>query len=99
MKGYAVPIESGTPRLVTDLLRLQELVKTAANSFLATKISFISNAMAELCDAAGADVASWLMLLAWMTESVESSSTGLALVEDASRKTFVPSWHAPATWS
>ncbi|MFD5098583.1 UDP-glucose dehydrogenase family protein [Streptomyces albidochromogenes] len=32
-----------------------ELVKVAANSFLATKISFI-NAMAEVCDAAGADV-------------------------------------------
>jgi UDPglucose 6-dehydrogenase len=34
-----------------------ELVKTAANSFLATKISFI-NAMAELCEAAGADITS-----------------------------------------
>ena len=32
-----------------------ELVKTAANAFLATKISFI-NAMAEVCEAAGADV-------------------------------------------
>ena len=51
---YAVPLEAGTPRLVTDL-PTAELVKTAANSFLATKISFI-NAMAELCDAAGADV-------------------------------------------
>lgn len=51
---YATPLESGTPRLVTDL-PTAELVKTAANSFLATKISFI-NAMAELCDAAGADV-------------------------------------------
>lgn len=51
---YSVPLESGTPRLVTDL-PTAELVKTAANSFLATKISFI-NAMAELCDAAGADV-------------------------------------------
>lgn len=51
---YAAPLESGTPRLVTDL-PTAELVKTAANSFLATKISFI-NAMAELCDAAGADV-------------------------------------------
>lgn len=51
---YAKPLESGTPRLVTDL-PTAELVKTAANSFLATKISFI-NAMAELCDAAGADV-------------------------------------------
>lgn len=51
---YAFPLEAGTPRLVTDL-PTAELVKTAANSFLATKISFI-NAMAELCDAAGADV-------------------------------------------
>ncbi|NUT71235.1 UDP-glucose/GDP-mannose dehydrogenase family protein [Pseudarthrobacter sp. C4D7] len=51
---YAQPLEAGTPRLVTDL-PTAELVKTAANSFLATKISFI-NAMAELCDAAGADV-------------------------------------------
>ena len=32
-----------------------ELVKVAANAFLATKISFI-NAMAELCDATGGDV-------------------------------------------
>ncbi|MFJ4262334.1 UDP-glucose dehydrogenase family protein [Paenarthrobacter nicotinovorans] len=51
---YAAPLADGTPRLVTDL-PTAELVKTAANSFLATKISFI-NAMAELCDAAGADV-------------------------------------------
>ncbi|MHC6593427.1 UDP-glucose dehydrogenase family protein [Arthrobacter sp. C152] len=51
---YSVPLEAGTPRLITDL-PTAELVKTAANSFLATKISFI-NAMAELCDAAGADV-------------------------------------------
>lgn len=53
-KVYAAPLEAGTPRLVTDL-PTAELVKTAANSFLATKISFI-NAMAELCDAVGADV-------------------------------------------
>jgi UDPglucose 6-dehydrogenase len=53
---YAVPLSSGTPRLVTDH-PTAELVKTAANSFLATKISFI-NAMAELCEAAGADVTS-----------------------------------------
>ncbi|MET4899394.1 UDP-glucose/GDP-mannose dehydrogenase family protein [Paenarthrobacter sp. CC6] len=51
---YSIPLANGTPRLVTDL-PTAELVKTAANSFLATKISFI-NAMAELCDAAGADV-------------------------------------------
>jgi UDPglucose 6-dehydrogenase len=51
---YAVPLAQGTPRLVMDYATA-ELVKTAANSFLATKISFI-NAMAEVCDAAGADV-------------------------------------------
>ena len=42
------------PRLLTDY-PTAELVKVAANSFLATKISFI-NAMAELCEATGADV-------------------------------------------
>lgn len=42
------------PFLVTDLATA-ELVKTAANAFLATKISFI-NAMAEVCEVAGADV-------------------------------------------
>lgn len=51
---YSQPLAAGTPRLVTDL-PTAELVKTAANSFLATKISFI-NAMAELCEAAGADI-------------------------------------------
>ncbi|WP_411374112.1 UDP-glucose dehydrogenase family protein [Arthrobacter sp. MPF02] len=51
---YANALAAGTPRIVTDH-PTAELVKTAANSFLATKISFI-NAMAELCDAAGADV-------------------------------------------
>jgi UDPglucose 6-dehydrogenase len=42
------------PHIVTDYATAQ-LVKVAANSFLATKISFI-NAMAELCEATGADV-------------------------------------------
>ena len=51
---YAGPLASGTPRLVTDFATA-ELVKVAANAFLATKISFI-NAMAEVCEAAGADV-------------------------------------------
>ena len=36
-------------------LETAELVKVAANSFLATKISFI-NVMAEMCEATGADV-------------------------------------------
>ncbi|WP_339392795.1 UDP-glucose dehydrogenase family protein [Brevibacterium metallidurans] len=51
---YAPMLAADTPRLVADYATA-ELVKTAANSFLATKISFI-NAMAELCEASGADV-------------------------------------------
>jgi len=51
---YAPIIAAGTPKVVTDYATA-EMVKTAANSFLATKISFI-NAMAELCEATGADV-------------------------------------------
>ncbi|MCW2699969.1 MAG: rkpK2 [Blastococcus sp.] len=51
---YSTIIERGTPQVVTDYATA-EMVKTAANSFLATKISFI-NAMAELCEATGADV-------------------------------------------
>jgi UDPglucose 6-dehydrogenase len=51
---YAAPLATGTPRMVTDY-PTAELVKVAANAFLATKISFI-NAMAEVCEAAGGDV-------------------------------------------
>ena len=47
-------IKAGTPVVWTDFATA-ELVKVAANSFLATKISFI-NAMAEVCEATGADV-------------------------------------------
>ncbi|SNX63382.1 UDPglucose 6-dehydrogenase [Streptomyces sp. TLI_55] len=51
---YAPVLDAGTP-LVTADFPTAELVKTAANAFLATKISFI-NAMAEVCEAAGGDV-------------------------------------------
>jgi UDPglucose 6-dehydrogenase len=51
---YAKPLAGGIPALEMDL-ETAELVKVAANAFLATKISFI-NAMAEVCEAAGADV-------------------------------------------
>src|ERR1700761_6637925 len=51
---YATPLASGIPGLTMDL-ETAELVKVAANSFLATKISFI-NVMAEMCEASGADV-------------------------------------------
>jgi UDPglucose 6-dehydrogenase len=51
---YALPISTGTPVIACDL-PTAELVKVSANAFLATKISFI-NAIAEVCEAAGADV-------------------------------------------
>ncbi|GLW17797.1 MULTISPECIES: UDP-glucose dehydrogenase family protein [Streptomyces] len=51
---YATPIAEGSPFIVMDY-PTSELVKTSANSFLATKISFI-NAMAEVCEAADGDV-------------------------------------------
>lgn len=52
---YAPIIDQyGTPVIVGDFATA-ELVKVAANSFLATKISFI-NAMAEVCEVVGADV-------------------------------------------
>jgi len=51
---YATALKTDTPRIVTDFATA-ELVKVAANAFLATKISFI-NAMAEVAEATGADV-------------------------------------------
>ena len=51
---YAAPLSAGSEFFVTDLATA-ELAKIAANSFLATKISFI-NAMSEVCAASGADV-------------------------------------------
>ena len=52
--AYKPLLENGVPWIRADL-PTSELVKVAANSFLATKISFI-NAMAEICEAAGGDV-------------------------------------------
>jgi len=51
---YAQPLGAGCPGLVMEL-ETAELVKVAANAFLATKISFI-NAMAEMCETVGGDV-------------------------------------------
>ncbi len=51
---YADLLAHDIPFLVTDLATA-ELVKVSANAFLATKISFI-NAVAEVCEATGADV-------------------------------------------
>lgn len=51
---YAELIDLDIPRKVYNF-ESAELVKVSANSFLATKISFI-NAISELCDVTGADV-------------------------------------------
>jgi UDPglucose 6-dehydrogenase len=51
---YEPMLSDGVPLVVTDYAT-SELVKSAANAFLATKISFI-NAMAEVCEASHADV-------------------------------------------
>jgi UDPglucose 6-dehydrogenase len=62
---YTSIIEAGTPIVTTDL-STAELVKVAANSFLATKISYI-NAMAEICEATGADVSDLAEALSYDT--------------------------------
>ena len=51
---YATQLDDGVPFVVTDVATA-ELVKVASNAFLATKVSFM-NAMAEICEATGADV-------------------------------------------
>ena len=62
---YGPLITRGTPLVVTDFATA-ELVKVAANAFLATKISFI-NAMAEVCEATGADVTQLSQALSYDT--------------------------------
>jgi len=52
---YRPLTEAGVPLIVTDEVTA-ELVKGAANAFLAAKVSFI-NAMSDICAATGADVA------------------------------------------
>jgi UDPglucose 6-dehydrogenase len=59
---YAKQVAEGTPFFVTDFATA-ELVKSAANAFLATKISF-ANAMSELSDAVGGDVITLAEILA-----------------------------------
>lgn len=51
---YRPLLERGAPYIVTDIATA-ELAKVAANAFLAAKISFI-NAMANVCEAAGANI-------------------------------------------
>lgn len=69
-----------------------ELVKVAANSFLATKISFI-NAMAEICEAAGGDVTVLAKELVMTQELARDSFRQvLVLVADVYQKIFAHLW-------
>ncbi|KRE77270.1 UDP-glucose dehydrogenase family protein [Arthrobacter sp. Soil763] len=52
--AYAPLLAAGIPRLVCNFATA-ELIKSASNAYLATKLSFI-NAVAELCEASGADI-------------------------------------------
>jgi UDPglucose 6-dehydrogenase len=61
--AFGPVLEQDIPTVVTDLATAQ-LVKAAANSFLATKISFI-NAMAEICERTGADVTDLALSLSY----------------------------------
>jgi UDPglucose 6-dehydrogenase len=55
MREIYRPLSLSPPSLVVTSRRTAELIKYAANAFLATKITFI-NEMADLCEAVGADV-------------------------------------------
>lgn len=54
-KLYLPLTRRGRPLVVTSTIETAELIKYAANAFLATKITFI-NELARLCEAAGADI-------------------------------------------
>lgn len=92
---YAVPVGEGSPFVVTDF-PTAELVKTSANSFLATKISFI-NAMAEVCEAADGDVAKLAEAIGYDDrigrKFLRAASASAAA---ACPRTSAPSWPAPA---
>ena len=55
LRALYAPLEQSGAQVVCMGRREAELVKCAANAFLATKIAFI-NEMADLCEAVGADV-------------------------------------------
>lgn len=55
-KLYLPLTRRGRPLVVTSTVETAELIKYAANAFLATKVTFI-NELARLCEATGADIA------------------------------------------
>ena len=94
---YATPLGRGIPLVVTDF-PTAELVKVAANAFLATKISFI-NAMAEVCEAAGADVTQLAQALGLRRPHRRPVPARRASASAAAAcpRTSARSWPAPAS--
>lgn len=94
----AKQIADGVPFLVTDL-QTAELVKISANAFLATKISFI-NAMAEVSEAAGADVMRLAEALSY-DDRIGGKFLGPAWASAAAAcpRTSAHSWPAPTSWA
>ena len=71
-------------------LESAELIKYAANAFLATKISFI-NEMSALCEAVGADVHAVSKGMGWTGALVENSCT---LARGTAVRVFLKTpWH------
>ena len=94
---HAPLLALGTPWIRADL-PTAELVKVAANSFLATKISFI-NAMAEVCEAAGGDVTLLAQAIGYDPRvEINFCKLVLDLVEAAFPKIFALLWRAPKSW-
>ena len=96
---YAQLLDAGTPYILTDLATA-ELTKVAANAFLATKISFI-NAMANVCEAAGANVVTLADALGHDSRMrvAGSSPRVWASAAAASARTSGRSWPGPANWA
>ena len=83
---YAPLLEAGAPLIVTDI-RTAELAKHASNAFLALKISF-ANALARVCEHAGADVTTVADIMgADPVSGVPSSTRVSGTAATASRKT------------
>lgn len=95
---YADLLAEGIPFLVTDLATA-ELVKTSANAFLATKISFI-NAISEVCEAAGADVTVLADAIGF-DERIGRKflNAGVGFGGDVFPRTYVLSWLVPESWA
>jgi len=96
MKELYAPYRA--PIVVTDI-NSAELIKHAANSFLALKISYI-NAVSVICEASGANIQEVANALAWTNGSAGSSSTRRsASAAVAFRRTSVPSSELPRSWA